>query len=52
LLIGAGTPERGGRPRPGVPVRQLPPRHLAIVVLFLDEPGPDILVLTVTAGPT
>ena len=52
LLIGAGTPKEAaarGRVLLFVDYRD---DTLAIVVFFLDEAGPGILVLTVTAEPT
>ena len=51
LLIGAGTPrEAAARGRAFLFVYRYD--TLAIVVLFLDEAGPGILPVTVTAEPT
>jgi hypothetical protein len=43
---------RGGRPRPCLLFVKYRDDALAIVVLFLDEAGPGILPVTVTAEPT
>ena len=52
LLIGAGTPKKAAaRGRAFLFVNDRD-ETLAIVVIFLDEAGPGILVVTVTAEPT
>ena len=52
LLIGAGTPKEAAARGRAFLFVILPRRYLAIVVLFLDEAGAGILVVTVTAEPT
>jgi hypothetical protein len=48
LLIGAGTPKEAAVRRAFLFVNY----RDAILVLFLEEAGPGILVVTITAEPT
>ena len=52
LLIGAGTPKEAATRGRAFLLVTSGDHTLAIVVLFLDEAGPGILVVTVTAEPT
>jgi hypothetical protein len=52
LLIGAGTPNEAAARGRAFLFLNCRDNTLAIVVLFLDEAGPGILVVTVTAEPT
>jgi hypothetical protein len=51
LLIGAGTPKEAAVRRAFLFVNYRDD-SLALLVLFLEEAGPGILVVTITAEPT
>jgi transposase len=52
LLIGAGTPKEAAARGRAFLFANYHDDSLAIVVLFLDEADPGLLVVTVTSGPT
>ena len=52
LLIGAGTPKEAAARDRAFLLVNYHDDSLAIVVLFLDEAGLGLLVVTVTSGPT